>query len=297
VETRDLRSLLEVVRTGSFTAAASHLGYTQSAISQQIASLEAQVGRPLLHRRPVRPTPAGQRLAEHAARILLRLDVAQQELEHLGRTALQLRVAACPLAGPHLLAAALRDLRAVNPALQVTVTALSSPRAIEALAGGEVDLAMVDGVTAPGNPLELVEAGLMRAAPLAEISLVVALASGHALGGRATLDLETLVDAPWITAPALAGGAVGPDLLSGYRPSSSGSLRYEGTDVMTLLALVAAGHGLALLPMGACGSAPGIHAIAVGSPDLVHRTEILGLSTVSGVALQLLEALRVRSEL
>ncbi len=80
VELRDLRTLVTVVRTRSFTAAATELGYTQSAVSQQIRSLEQEVGRPLLNRRPVRPTPAGARLIEHANRILTRLDVARSEL-------------------------------------------------------------------------------------------------------------------------------------------------------------------------------------------------------------------------
>lgn len=70
MDLRDLRSFLAVVRTGSFTAAAADLGYTQSAVSQHVAALEADLGTPLLHRRPVRPTAAGARLAEHAAGIV-----------------------------------------------------------------------------------------------------------------------------------------------------------------------------------------------------------------------------------
>src|ERR1700678_3723062 len=108
VELRDLRTLVVVARTGSFTAGAAELEYTQSAVSQQIHSLEQEVGRPLLERRPVRPTPAGARLIEHAHRILMRVDVARSELESIGGDGLTLRVSACPLAVPSHLTAALR---------------------------------------------------------------------------------------------------------------------------------------------------------------------------------------------
>ncbi|MFC5828966.1 LysR family transcriptional regulator [Nonomuraea insulae] len=73
-----LTTFVTVARTGSFSAAAAELGYTQSAVSQQIAALETDLGLPLLRRRPVEPTPAGLRLLEHAGPLLLRLRAAQQ---------------------------------------------------------------------------------------------------------------------------------------------------------------------------------------------------------------------------
>jgi DNA-binding transcriptional LysR family regulator len=90
-----------VVQARSFTVAATELGYTQSAISQQVAALEQELGRPLLHRRPVRPTPAGERLAEHAVRILLRVDVARTDVEQIHRESVELAVAAGPGPGQH----------------------------------------------------------------------------------------------------------------------------------------------------------------------------------------------------
>src|SRR5580692_5904202 len=61
MEIRDLRALLAVVRSGSFTAAARELGYTQPAISQQVAALELELGQPLVQRRPVSGTPSTRR--------------------------------------------------------------------------------------------------------------------------------------------------------------------------------------------------------------------------------------------
>ncbi|NUS03412.1 MAG: LysR family transcriptional regulator, partial [Nonomuraea sp.] len=75
-----LRTFVTVARHGSFSAAATELGYTQSAISQQIAALEADLGLPLLSRRPVEPTAAGLRLLEHAGPLLLRLRAARADV-------------------------------------------------------------------------------------------------------------------------------------------------------------------------------------------------------------------------
>src|SRR3954454_8633332 len=78
-----LRTFVAVARHGSFSAAAAELGYTQSAISQQIAALEGDLGTPLLHRRPVAPTEAGARLLDHAAPILLRLEAARADVRRV----------------------------------------------------------------------------------------------------------------------------------------------------------------------------------------------------------------------
>jgi DNA-binding transcriptional LysR family regulator len=237
VDLRDLRALLAVVRTGSFTAAAAELGYTQSAISQQVAALETELGHRLLERRPVRPTPAGERLAEHAARVLLRLDVARSELARLDPEPGEVRVAVCPLAATALLASALRELRTTNPALRVKVRTVDPAGAVSEVASGRADVVLVDGITAPDNPLALADAGLLSATALVESPLVVALPIGHPLQHRQTVDLDVLADAPWIVAPTgLAPRAATP------------ALAYEGHDLPTLLDLVAAGHGAALLP-------------------------------------------------
>jgi DNA-binding transcriptional LysR family regulator len=76
VEAQLLRTFVAVARLGSFSAAAVELGYTQAAVSQQIAALESDLKTQLLNRRPVTPTGAGARLLEHAEPILLRLDAS-----------------------------------------------------------------------------------------------------------------------------------------------------------------------------------------------------------------------------
>ena len=99
------------------------LGYTQAAISQQIAALESDLKVPLLNRRPVTPTEAGGRLLEHAEPILLRLDAARADVTRMTLPpSATLVVGATPLAGGSpLLALALAALRQRMPRLDVTV--------------------------------------------------------------------------------------------------------------------------------------------------------------------------------
>jgi DNA-binding transcriptional LysR family regulator len=289
MELRDLRALVAVARSGSFTAAAAELGYTQSAVSQQIAALEQAVGQQLLERRPVRPTPAGRRLVEHASRILLRVDVARSELARAGGVEGVLRVDACPLAVPAALAGSLRQLRQAQPALRVVVHTTDAATALAELAAGTVDVALVDGIGAPGNPLAMAEAGLFSSTALAEERLVLVLPADHPLAGRKGLDLSALVDAPWVVAPRLAGG---PAL-----PTPHGAVTYEGTDVVTLLNLVASGHGTALLPESVPVTAAGVATVPLRHPDLVHRTEVLVLREPGVAAQALVDALRERARL
>jgi DNA-binding transcriptional LysR family regulator len=283
MELRDLRTLLTVVRTGSFTAAATELGYTQSAVSQQIAALEQEVGQRLVERRPVRATPAGSRLAEHAARLTLRADVARSELAAMGRAQHELRIAACPLAGPRMLAMALRRLRRRCPWLRVTLRSVDVDTAVADLAAGRVDLALVDGLARPEGPLRLTESGLVLSVNLAEEPLVFVLPGGHPLAGRATIDLDMLADAPWIVTPGLAGELV---------TAASGAVTYDGSDVFTLLSLVASGHGSALLPASSAKALEDVCAVPLGTPSLVHRIEALTLRSAGAPVADLVADLR-----
>ena len=274
MEVRDLRALLAVVRCGSFTGAARELGFTQSAVSQQVAALEAELGQQLVERRPVRATPAGRRLAEHAAHVLLRLDVAQSELARYRHQPAEVNVALSPLAAPQLLAASLRAVRAAYPELRVTVSSLVASAAVSAVASGSVDAALVDGIVGPNEPLHLADTGLLTSTWLGQEPLVVALQAGHPLAGQGRLSLGSLIDAPWVITPTLLEqGATRRHQPAPWREP----LLYEGADLGTLLELVAAGLGAALLPEWACTGHPGVVAVPLTHPQLVHRTELLTL--------------------
>lgn len=283
MELKDLRALVTIVRTGSFTAAAAELGYTQSAISQQVRSLEQEVGRPLLERRPLRPTPAGARLIEHANRILMRVDVARTELAAFDTGGPTLRVSACPLAVPGLLAAALRMTRRSSPSVRITLAATTPDRAVSALAAGDVDVSVLDGITAPDNPLALAEPGLFHATGLVEESLVVVLPASHPMARRKWVDLTMLADSPWVaTRDVPETGPVGEQPFRVEEPA----------DLTMLLTLVAADHGSALVPASAPLLPPGVAAVPLRRPELVHRTEVLTRRDPTPAASALVDQLR-----
>lgn len=284
MELRDLRTLVTVVRTGSFTAAAAELGYTQSAVSQQIQSLEQEVDRLLLERRPVRPTPAGARLIEHANRILMRLDVARSELASIDSSGPTLRVSACPLAGPTLLAAGLRMIRKDSPSVRISLRSTTADAAVKALGAGEVDVALVDGLTAPDNPLALSEPGLLMSTGLIESRLLVVLPDAHPLANRQWVDLTMLADAPWVASSHLTM----PD-----SKVEGQFVVHEPSDLTTLLSLVAANHGSALLPASVPVLPPGVTAVPLRRPALAHRTEALTLRNPPATAAALVDHLRV----
>jgi DNA-binding transcriptional LysR family regulator len=284
-----LRTFVAVAERGSFSAAAAQLGYTQSAVSQQIAALETDLGTPLLHRRPVAPTEAGVRLLDHAGPILLRLDAARAEVARVASApAARLALGASPLAAAGA-AGALAVRRSV-PAVEPAVHVLGRKAVVAGVATGVFDLGLVDGVVAPSDPLRLPDVVPLTTAAVAEQQLVVALPVGHPLARRRGLPLADLVDAGWVDAPDAAAPL--PDLRAavGY-DGLRASLRYQGTDVATLVALVAAGHGLAVLPGTALTGATGVVGVPVTSPRLVHRTELVH-GTLTGPAAELASVLR-----
>jgi DNA-binding transcriptional LysR family regulator len=274
-----VRTFMAVARSGSFSRAARDLGYTQSAVSQHIAALEHDLGAVLLHRRPVAPTAIGARLLEHAGPLLLRLDAARADIARLTASpSRRLAIGAAPLAMTPALAGALTAFRLRHPSVAVTVRVLGRGSVVTAVTTGALDMGLVDGIAAPNDPLHLSDIGSLATVAVAQQPLAVALPAAHPLARRAGLRLTDLADAWWIDAPDTAISldqmrrASGSD---GYQAH----LRYEGADVRGLVALAAAGGGLALLPLDAIDRAPGIAAVRLSAPRLVHRTELLHRST------------------
>jgi DNA-binding transcriptional LysR family regulator len=277
-----LRTFVAVSRCGSFSGAARELGYTQSAVSQHIAALESDLGAILLLRRPVAPTDVGVRLLEHAEPLLLRLDAARADIARLtAAPAARIVIGASPLALSSQITRILADVRQTQPRWEVTVRVLGREAIAREVATAALDVGLVDGMAAPNDPLHPADVGPLTATAVAEQPLVVALPAQHPLARRTGLRLVDLADARWIDAPDTAISlarlrtASGSD---GYRAS----LRYEGTDMRGLIALIAAGHGLALLPRPSIDSMPGINAVPLSAPRLVHRTEALRSSTLDG---------------
>ncbi|WP_055494768.1 LysR family transcriptional regulator [Streptomyces sp. TP-A0356] len=282
-----LRTYVTVARLASFSEAARELGYTQSAVSQHIAALEQDLGAPLLTRRPVAPTTVGERLLEHAGPLLLRLEAARADVARMAAApALGVTLAATPtVLGAHVLSAL--------PAAGVTLRVSTRDEVPAAVATGRADLGLVDGLAAPSDPLPLPDVGPLTTEGAGEEPVCVLLPRTHPLAGRSGLRLGDLADARWIDAPdaglplaqlrAATGGR-------GFAPA----LRYEGTDLRTLTALAAAGHGLTLLPRSAATGPPGTVAVPLTAPRVVHRSELLHGGAPRGAAAVLAERLLER---
>src|ERR1700748_547320 len=150
IDLRHLAALEAVVRTRSFGAAARELGYTQSAVSQQIAQLEKVVGHKLFDRpggpRRVEPTEAGLLLLRHADAIVAQLDAARADIAALAEGAAgTLRVGIYQSVGARLLPALLRRFRAQWPRVGVRVREESSADdLLRLLEHGELDLTFAD---------------------------------------------------------------------------------------------------------------------------------------------------------
>lgn len=289
MDLRQLRSFAAVARTGSFTAAADELGYTQSAVSQHVGALEADLGSCLLTRRPVALTAAGRQLAAHARHILLRVDVARSELASAS-VAERIRLAVTPLSVSAPLIRSLGGIRADGGSPTLDLDVVARDEALARLASGDADAAVVDGVTAPNGPLAATEPGLLHRQLVAELPMEVLLPAGHPLAGAGGVDLVMLRDALWLDAPLLPGD---PSSVPGAaRPRSGGRLRYLGWDLATVARLVASGFGLALLPAGSAPDVVGLARVVVRSPQVVHRSELLTVRGRVGTAAALVAAVR-----
>ncbi|MEU0004446.1 LysR family transcriptional regulator [Streptomyces sp. NPDC006314] len=279
-----LRTYVTVARLASFSEAARELGYTQSAVSQHIAALEQDLGAPLLTRRPVAPTAVGERLLEHAGPLLLRLDAARADIVRMAATpAPGLTLATTPTAiGPGVLAAL--------PPSGVTLRVLTRAEIPAAVATGAAGLGLVDGLAAPSDPLRLPDVAPLTTHGVAEEPVSVVLPAGHPLAGRSGLRLGDLGDARWLDAPDAALP------LAQLRAAAGGgafrsALRYEGTDLRTLITLAAAGHGLTLLPRSTATGLPGTVAVPLTAPRVVHCTELLHGGSPGGAAAETIRRL------
>jgi DNA-binding transcriptional LysR family regulator len=246
-----LRVLREVAERGSFSAAADALSYTQSAVSQQIAALEAETGMTLLERgsRGVRLTEAGRTLVEHAEGILARLTAAEEELAALaGLRGGQLRMASFPTAGATLMPVAIAAFRASYPEVQLTLAEGEPEEIAPRLRAGEFDLALLFEFPNTEDPLAQ-EPGRerLKRVELLEDPLYLALPRGHRLAAKRTLRLGELRGEAWVQtsqSSPCARHVVRSCHAAGFEPN----VAFESDDYQTVQGLVAAGVGVALIP-------------------------------------------------
>lgn len=291
LDLRRLRVLQSVVSTGSVSEAAAELGYTPSAISQQIAALEKDTGTVLLERagRGVRPTDAALMLAEAAGEAMARLEEAESTLAMLreGRTG-RLRLASFPSAGAALVPAAVVRLRAALPDLELVLSVVEPDAALAQLRGGSVDASVV--VEAFG-PDDLPDDDLARVHLLDDPYRLV-LPRSHPLAGRRRVALEAVAEDPWVGTASAPGhcqeAAADACRAAGFEP------RYavQADEYPTTQGFVAAGLGVALIPalgLGTLndgvvvkrlqGAEPIRHIYAVARQARAHETVVLAAIT------------------
>lgn len=236
--------LREVARRGSFSGAAEALGYTQPAVSRQIATLEAETGAVLVKRTAngARLTDAGEVLVRHADVIFAALDEAENELSAVvGLQAGRVRVATFASAAATIVPLAIARFREMHPDVELAVEILEDEDALPRLRFGELDIALTnEAESVPGEPIERIH--------LFDDPMYVALPLGHRGAGRPRLRLRDLADEPWM----LGTTTTCPDSriflrachAAGFEPK----IAFQNDDYHAILGFVAAGVGVALIP-------------------------------------------------
>jgi DNA-binding transcriptional LysR family regulator len=238
-----LRVFREVAERGTLTAAAAALGYTQSAVSRQVAALERAAGTPLLERRHdgVRLTPAGRIVLRRAATVVDQVDATARELAGLPDEPGTVRLGWFASAGAALLPRALAALRRTHPAITVTTREGSTPALVRALRAGTLDLALLASAP-PFRPPDA-ETPPLRLQTLTERSLRIAVPASHPLARGEFVDVADLHGQRWI-----AGS--GEDRVMGVWPGldERPDIAHTARDWLAKLHLVAAGCGITTVP-------------------------------------------------
>jgi DNA-binding transcriptional LysR family regulator len=277
-----LRVLREVVARGSFSAAAEALDYTQSAVSQAIATLEAETGATLIvrDRRDLRPTAAGAVLIEHAEGILTRLEAAEEGLAAInGLRGGRLRMASFPTAGATLMPLAIARFRVEHPEVELSLIEGEPHEIAPRLTAGEIDLALL--FEFPGVQKSLVDG--LRTVDLLEDPMHVALPARHRLAGKPKLRLEDLRSEAWVQtseSSPCARHVVRCCHAAGFEPTVS----FESDDYLTVQGLVAAGVGVALIPELALSSLRDDIVVRALSPESPVRRITAATSRAPGGA-------------
>ncbi|MFF4615269.1 LysR family transcriptional regulator [Nonomuraea jabiensis] len=282
LEPRLLATLEAVVRLGSFAAAAEELGYTQGAVSQQIADLERRAGLRLLDRRPVRLTAAGAVLLRAEAAVRAAMTRARTELEALDAgLSGEVRLGAFVSAASGIVPPALAAFRRACPGVRVTLSQYETGDAYQRLLRGDLDLA----VTFDYSWFPLPPSPGLRRSLIGRDPVMVALPARHVLAGRASLSLADLAGEAWIGTP-VTGPQLGPLAELARSAGFRSRLAFEGDDFRTVLQLVAQELGIAVLPALALTDAvDGVVARPIAEEPLVRFLYCCRIDTAGAPAI------------
>jgi DNA-binding transcriptional LysR family regulator len=243
-----MRVMRAIAEEGSYTAAATSLGYTQPAVSQMVRRLEQRTGTVLVERlgRTVRLTEAGQVLARHAGYVLTALDNAEAEVTAIaGMQAGRVRLMAFPSSSAALVPRALAKVADAHPGVTIQFSEGEPEESLTAVREGSCDLAVAfsyDG-TDVGRGVDDLQ-GLDVIEMLSD-PVLVALPARHRLAGEPVVSLADLSRDSWIAGcPRCRGHLLDLARRTGFEPNVS----FETEDYVAVLGLVAAGLGVALVP-------------------------------------------------
>lgn len=230
--------------SGSYSAAARALGYTQPAITQQMKALERSVGTPLFTRvgRRMQLTEAGKSLARHAESILGSLCAAEAQMKaHARLRTGRVRLCGFPSANATLVPEALSNLAKDHPGIQVELLDGEPPESLLRLERGECDITLA--FTYPGLheevPEEVVEVRLL------EDQLTVLLPTGHQLARRRAVHLADLAEERWIAGcPRCRANLLHECAELGFVPD----IRFASDDNLVVQSMVGQGLGVAMMP-------------------------------------------------
>ena len=273
-----LDALRAVNSRGSVVAAADALGFTPSAVSQQIKRLERQTGVPLLERvgRGVMLTRHGRHLVEQGTRLLTDLEELQSGLhEQAGTVAGHVRLAAFSTAMRGLIAPALPPVLAAHPRLRVSLTEREPWDAVDLVATGQADLAVAHSW---GDVPLAVPAHVTRVVLASDLAEVI-VRRDHPLAERAVVTPRDLAGEDWIGTPE---GTICRQWLLRMHDGTGALPRiaHVSMEFDSHLALVRAGLGISLIPrLGRAPIGPDLVAVAVDDP--VPCREIVALHRVS----------------
>ena len=262
-----LRVLREIAQTGSFSAAALSLGYTQSAVSRQVAALEAAAGHRLFDRgrHGVALTPAGARLLTSAIRVIDELDSARRELGGEEIAARPVRLGAFAAAAAGLVPKALATL---PTHLKVTLREATTPALARSLRAGTLDLAVL-AQAPPFRPPDA-ESPALELTTLSERELAIAVPTNHPFAGARAIEVAQLEGQVWVASRSESG-----DTLLGVWPglAERPDVRYVVRDWLAKLQIVAAGLAITTLaPLLLAALPEGVRVVAVrGEPQEMRR--------------------------
>ena len=245
LDVQKLIMLRAVAAEGSIAAAARALGYTRSAVSQQMTALERSAGTSLLVRtgNRIALTPIGRTLVDHTERILVELRAAEAALGRDDTSVSgRLHVGVPFREGPPIMSTALGEARRRFPALEVRMVSVRDETGAELVRRGQLDMVILSrfgAAHAPSGP------GL-REWVLGHDALRLCVPSGHRLAGAERCTLADLRDEPWIVAPGNALGQLVMTLCNaaGFQPTVVATV----DDLATALGLVGIGWGITIAP-------------------------------------------------